>query len=68
MSNILKNKSTGSDGTLGELIEHGGRVVNSSLLKHIQLNHKLHEGQGGCKFGRSCIGSNFPLMNWFLNA
>ena len=27
------------------------RVINNSLLKHLELNHMLHEGQGGFRLG-----------------
>ena len=31
------------------------RVINNRQLKHIELNHMLHEGQDGFRLGRSCI-------------
>ena len=37
------------------------RVINNRLLKHIELNHMLHEGQGGFRFRRSCIDNIFSL-------
>ena len=37
------------------------RVINNRLLKHIELNHMLHEGQGGFRFKRSCIDNIFSL-------
>ena len=37
------------------------RVVNNRLLKHIKLNHTLHEGQGGFRLGRSCIDNILSL-------
>ena len=36
------------------------RVINNHLLKHLELNHMLHEGQGGFRLGRSCIDNIFP--------
>ena len=44
------------------------RVINNRLLKHLELNHMLHEGQGGFRLGRSCINNIFHLMNWFRAA
>ena len=38
------------------------RVINNRLLKHLELNHLLHEGQGGFRKGRSCIDNIFPLV------
>ena len=37
------------------------RVINNRLLKHLELNHLLHEGQGGFRIGRSCIDNIFSL-------
>ena len=37
------------------------RVINNNLLKHIELNHMFHEGQGGFQLGRSCIDNIFSL-------
>ena len=37
------------------------RVINNRLLKHLELNHMLHEGQGGFRLGRSCIDNIFSL-------
>ena len=37
------------------------RVINNRLLKHLELNHMLHEGQGGFRVGRSCIDNIFSL-------
>ena len=37
------------------------RVINNRLLKHLELNHLLHEGQGGFRLGRSCIDNIFSL-------
>ena len=37
------------------------RVINNRLLKHLGLNHLLHEGQGGFRMGRSCINNIFSL-------
>ena len=37
------------------------RVINNRLLKHLELNHLLHEGQGGFRMGRSCIDNIFSL-------
>ena len=37
------------------------RVINNHLLKYIELNHMLHENQGGFRLGRSCIGNIFSL-------
>ena len=37
-------------------------VINNHLLKYLQSKHKLHEGQGGFRLGRSCIDNVFPLM------
>ena len=39
------------------------RVMNNRLIKHIELNHMLHEEQGGFELGRSCIDNIFPLRN-----
>ena len=39
------------------------RVINNRLLKHLESNHLLHEGQGGFRLGRSCIDNIFPSMN-----
>ena len=39
------------------------RVFNNFLLKYLELNNKLHEGQGGFGMGRSCFDNIFPLMN-----
>ena len=35
------------------------RVINNGLLKHLELNHMLHEGQGGFRLERSCIDNIF---------
>ena len=35
------------------------RVINNCLLKHLELNHKLHKGQEGSRLGRSCIDNIF---------
>ena len=37
------------------------RVINNRLLKYLELNNKLHEGQGGFRIGRSCIDNIFSL-------
>ena len=37
------------------------RVINNRLLKYLELNGKLHEGQGGFRIGRSCIDNIFSL-------
>ena len=37
------------------------RVINNRLLKHIELNYMLHEGQGGFRLGRLCIDNIFSL-------
>ena len=37
------------------------RVINNRLLKHIELNHMLHEGQGAFQLERSCIDNIFSL-------
>ena len=37
------------------------RVINNRLLKHIELNNMLHEGQGGFRLRRSCIDNIFSL-------
>ena len=37
------------------------RVINNRLLKHLELNHMLHEGQGGFRLGRSFIDNVFSL-------
>ena len=37
------------------------RVINNRLLKHLELNHLLHEGQGGFRMGKSCIDNIFSL-------
>ena len=37
------------------------RVINNRLLKHLELNHLLHEGQGGFRMGMSCIDNIFSL-------
>ena len=31
------------------------RVINNRPLNYLELNNKLHEGQGGFRIGRSCI-------------
>ena len=36
-------------------------VMNNRLLKHLELNHLLHEGQGGFRMGRSSIDNIFSL-------
>ena len=36
-------------------------VINNRLLKLSELNHLLHEGQGGFRMGRSCIDNIFSL-------
>ena len=33
------------------------KVFNNHLLKYLELNNKLHQGQGGFRIGRSCIPS-----------
>ena len=37
------------------------RIINNRLLKYLELNNKLHEGQGGFRIGRSCIDNIFSL-------
>ena len=37
------------------------RVINNCLLKHKDLNHMWHEGQGGFRLGRSFIDNIFCL-------
>ena len=37
------------------------RVINNRLLKHLELNYLLHEGQGGFRMGRFCIDNIFSL-------
>ena len=37
------------------------RVINNRLLKQLELNNMLHEGQGGFRLGRSCIDNIFSL-------
>ena len=37
------------------------RVSNNHLLKYLELEHKLHEGQGGFRLSRSCIDNIFSL-------
>ena len=37
------------------------RVINNRQLKRLELNHLLHEGQGGFRMGRSCIDNIFSL-------
>ena len=41
------------------------RLINNHLLKYLELNNKLHEGQGGFRVGTSCVDKFFPLMNYF---
>ena len=36
------------------------RVINNHLLKRIELNDILLEGQGGFKLGKSCIDNILP--------
>ena len=31
------------------------RIINNRLLRYLELNNKLHEGQGGFRIGRFCI-------------
>ena len=37
------------------------RIINNRLLKYLELNDRLHEGQGGFRITRSCIDNIFPL-------
>ena len=37
------------------------RVINNRLLKYLELNGKLHEGQVGFRIGRSCVDNIFSL-------
>ena len=36
-------------------------VINNRLLKDLELNHMLHEGQGFFRLGRCCIDNIFSL-------
>ena len=46
---------------LNEVGKLYSRVINNHLLKHIELNHILHERQGGFRLGRCCIDNIFSL-------
>ena len=37
------------------------RILNNRLLRFLEANNKLHEGQGGFRRGRSCIDNIFSL-------
>ena len=37
------------------------RVIDNHLLRYLESKHKLHEGQGGFRYGRSCIDHIFSL-------
>ena len=37
------------------------RIINNRLLKYLESNHKLHEGQGGFRIGRCCVDNIFAL-------
>ena len=37
------------------------RVSNNRLLKYLESERKLHEGQGGFRLDRSCIDNNSSL-------
>ena len=37
------------------------RVIINHLLKYLEPKHKLHEGQGGFRSGRSCIDNIFSF-------
>lgn len=39
------------------------RVINNDLLKHLEINYTLHEGQGGFTSERSCVDYIFPIKN-----
>ena len=43
------------------------RISNDRLLRHLELNNKLHEGQSGFRIGRSCIDSIFVLNELILS-
>ena len=40
-----------------------GSIINNRLLKRLAAKHKLHEGQGGFRLGRSCIDDIFPSIS-----
>ena len=41
------------------------RVINNRLLKYLESKHRLHEGQGSFKLGRSCI-DNISSLNQLI--
>ena len=42
-------------------------VSNNHLLRYLELNNKLREGQGGFRLGRSCIDNIFSLNEKILS-
>ena len=42
------------------------RIINNRLLKYLELNNNLHEGQGGFRIGtcRSCVKNIFSLSEF----